>query len=473
MFLLHRAGSSLPPIRPCDTAKASDTKTHWSAKELHWVIGCWNFCNYKDFLQVSRDGQLVDGGEFPPLLESCITIPKAKCGLLLDWTFYHYLDAVHMDIVFGNCLSVSGFQYALILVDCAMRYNWMFGLKSLSSEYILGALPLFVLLLVLLPDAFPWIAILSCLVLLLRNISLTTILKLSWLRLSNNLPTVWWSIIGRLWSTWPGRISPTNKCHAVTGSLPFSMQLRWWTLFLESSGTVLPCPFSLSMVLVMMNGHGYPCSPCATFIMKKTMMIPEPNIWLTQWLASLLDILPIQMLLCYSILGMANIMSQNAAWLICIVSLAWSILHSNPTGVSSAHCSEMIIQPLKRSILPGQGLNGLIHPQISSLRRWSWIFPSQFLLPKLTDCSLTPSSLIMAPLLLYHLMKWPVSFLCRLSRFAIWTCTTISCLRSSALIQKSPMNTRGNTIEATDWFSSSVVQCVAKKSISGIFPTGL
>jgi hypothetical protein len=83
--------------------------------------------------------------------------------------------------------------------------------------------------------------------------------------------------------------------------------------------------------------------------------------------------------------------------------LAWSILRSNMTGgVSSVCCYKTIIQPLKRSILPERGLNGLIHPQISSLRGRSWIFPSQFLLPKLTCCSLTPSSSTMAPLLLYH-----------------------------------------------------------------------
>ncbi len=181
-----------------------------------------------------------------------------------------------------------------------------------------------------------------------------------------------------------------------------------------------------------MNRHGYPCSPCATSIMKKAALIPRLNTWLTRWMGSLLDILPLQMLLWYSILKMANIMSQTATGLICIVSLAQSIQRSYTTEVSSAHCYETIIRPLKRSTLPGWGLNGLIHPQISSLRGHSWIFPSQFLLLKLTRCSLTQSSSIMAPLLLYHSMKWPVLYLRRLWRFAIRTCTTLSCLRSSS-----------------------------------------
>jgi hypothetical protein len=61
----------------------------------------------------------------------------------LDWTSYRFLDAVHMDIAFGDCVSVGGHCYALVLVDCATRYNWAFGLKTLSFECILAALRLF------------------------------------------------------------------------------------------------------------------------------------------------------------------------------------------------------------------------------------------------------------------------------------------------------------------------------------------
>jgi hypothetical protein len=38
--ILHRDGSSLPAIRPCDTANNSDTKTHWTAEEIHQAMGC-------------------------------------------------------------------------------------------------------------------------------------------------------------------------------------------------------------------------------------------------------------------------------------------------------------------------------------------------------------------------------------------------------------------------------------------------
>ena len=37
--LLHKSGSSPPPIRPCDTSNPSNTKLHWTAKELHCIMG--------------------------------------------------------------------------------------------------------------------------------------------------------------------------------------------------------------------------------------------------------------------------------------------------------------------------------------------------------------------------------------------------------------------------------------------------
>jgi hypothetical protein len=65
-------------------------------------MGCCNFHNNKHLLLVSRDGEWVEGGEFPLSLVSYATIPKAKRGGTLDTTKYCYLDAIHMDIAFGG-----------------------------------------------------------------------------------------------------------------------------------------------------------------------------------------------------------------------------------------------------------------------------------------------------------------------------------------------------------------------------------
>ncbi len=137
--LLRHPNTSLLDIRPCNTANASDKKVHWTSEEIHRIMGCWKFRNYKHILEVSRDGEWMDGGEFSMTLGSYATIPKAKQGQSLDRTDYRYLNAVHMDIVFGDCVSVGGYHFPLILVDHATRYNWAFGLKTLSSSCILSA----------------------------------------------------------------------------------------------------------------------------------------------------------------------------------------------------------------------------------------------------------------------------------------------------------------------------------------------
>jgi hypothetical protein len=45
-----------------------------------------------------------------------------------------------VDIVFGNCLTVGGFCYALILVGQATQYNWSFSLKDLLLGSVLDAI---------------------------------------------------------------------------------------------------------------------------------------------------------------------------------------------------------------------------------------------------------------------------------------------------------------------------------------------
>ena len=115
-------------------------KTHWTSEELYCVLGCRRFRNYKHILQTSLDGQWIDGGEFPLALGSYATIPKAQCGGAIDRTHSCFLDIVHLDIVFGDCVSVGGFRYTLVLVDRATCYNWVYGLKDLSADSILLAL---------------------------------------------------------------------------------------------------------------------------------------------------------------------------------------------------------------------------------------------------------------------------------------------------------------------------------------------
>ncbi len=139
--LVHHPGSSPPPVCPCDRSNSSDTKTHWTLEELHRALGCRCFCNYKHILQTSLDGE--NGGGVPLSLGTYTTIPKAPHGSTIDREQSFFLDIVHVDIAFGDCVLVGGFQYSLIFVNRATRYNWVFGLKDLSKESILSAFHLF------------------------------------------------------------------------------------------------------------------------------------------------------------------------------------------------------------------------------------------------------------------------------------------------------------------------------------------
>jgi hypothetical protein len=87
---------------------------------------------------VTKNSRFLGTGEFPTSIGAYTTIPKAPFGKPINRTPSKYLDVVHLDIAFGDCMLVGGFKYALIFVDRASRYNWFFGLKSLHHEDILA-----------------------------------------------------------------------------------------------------------------------------------------------------------------------------------------------------------------------------------------------------------------------------------------------------------------------------------------------
>ena len=134
---LHHSDKPPPAICPCDTPNASDTKYHFTAEELHRLTGCRQFRNYRHLVHTTKDGQYLDNGEFPVSIGAYATIPKALRGKPLDHAFSKYLDIVHIDIAFGDCMSVGGCKYAIIFVDRATRFNWCFGLKLLHHNDIL------------------------------------------------------------------------------------------------------------------------------------------------------------------------------------------------------------------------------------------------------------------------------------------------------------------------------------------------
>eukprot|EP00804_Cyclotella_cryptica_P026709 CCRYP_007942-RA/>CCRYP_007942-RA protein AED:0.35 eAED:0.34 QI:0/0/0/0.66/0.5/0.33/3/0/1904 len=139
---LHPDASKLPSIPPYATPSATESRTHFDSLKLHRIFGCRRFRNQEHITSASLNSKLVKTGEFPPTLGDFATITNPPRGKPLTKR-RQFLDKVHMDIVFGDCLSLGGYKYALLLVDVATRYSWIFGLQSLTGTAITDALDSF------------------------------------------------------------------------------------------------------------------------------------------------------------------------------------------------------------------------------------------------------------------------------------------------------------------------------------------
>ncbi len=98
----------LPLLRFAPVTPLMDQISNFGGRQRNsiasWDAGSSETIN--TFLR-SAGGEWVDGGEFPPSLGSFATLLKATRGQPLESPNYPYLNAVHMNIAFGNCLSIG------------------------------------------------------------------------------------------------------------------------------------------------------------------------------------------------------------------------------------------------------------------------------------------------------------------------------------------------------------------------------
>ncbi len=127
-----------PPVRPCDTPNGSDTVRHFTADQIYTLFGHHQFRNYQFFCNTSKDSKFINGGNPTPSLGEYATIAKRKRGDPLPRP-QQALQRVHLDIVFGDGLGRLGYRYALLFVDRATRYIWVFGLKTLHADALIAA----------------------------------------------------------------------------------------------------------------------------------------------------------------------------------------------------------------------------------------------------------------------------------------------------------------------------------------------
>ena len=128
-----------PPVRACDTPNESDTLQHLTSDQIYKLFGNRRFRDYESFCSASKDCTFIKGGQPIPSIGEFATMRRRKRGKTRAPT-PHYLDLVHMDIVYGDVISRLGYRFGLLLVDRATKYIWIFGLRHLTSANIIEAL---------------------------------------------------------------------------------------------------------------------------------------------------------------------------------------------------------------------------------------------------------------------------------------------------------------------------------------------
>ena len=127
-----------PSIPPSLMPAPCTNRTQFESLNIHCIFGCRQFHN-QNHLNSATNESIVNSGLLPSTIGYFATITNPTKGKTIN-NRWHYLDKVHMDIVFGDCVALGGHKYALLLVDVDTRYCWLYGMSSLSSTYITSPL---------------------------------------------------------------------------------------------------------------------------------------------------------------------------------------------------------------------------------------------------------------------------------------------------------------------------------------------
>jgi len=110
-----------PEILPCDKVPSATLyRRHITIPQLHRYLG---FCTLKNWKILSEVGQdtidIINDGDIPLELGNVANIKISRRNKEPIPRPPNYLDVVHMDIGYGDCKSVGGSRYVLLLVDRA------------------------------------------------------------------------------------------------------------------------------------------------------------------------------------------------------------------------------------------------------------------------------------------------------------------------------------------------------------------
>jgi hypothetical protein len=119
-----------PNTLPCDKAPSASLAVQcFMEQQLHQYFGYRNLKNWMDLQQTGQDTiKIVKGNELPLEISDVANIRHSCCNTIPVPRPEKYLETVHMDIGYGDCVSIRGFQWILTLRDCTTHFQWLYGL---------------------------------------------------------------------------------------------------------------------------------------------------------------------------------------------------------------------------------------------------------------------------------------------------------------------------------------------------------
>ena len=110
-ILLFPTNPATPPtdVRPCDTPNGSHSLQDLTPNKIYHMFGNHHFRKYEHFGRIYKDPNFVQEGEPCPSTGEFSNLQKQACGKDLAPTD-HYLDKVHLDIVFGDNIRKLGYR---------------------------------------------------------------------------------------------------------------------------------------------------------------------------------------------------------------------------------------------------------------------------------------------------------------------------------------------------------------------------
>ena len=93
-------------------------------EELEFIVNC-------DTIDITQHGDL------PLELGDVVNIKQNHHNKSPILHPPNFLDAVHIDIGYGDCKLIGGARYVLMLVIRATRFAWSYALKTLTHKEII------------------------------------------------------------------------------------------------------------------------------------------------------------------------------------------------------------------------------------------------------------------------------------------------------------------------------------------------